>query len=253
MLMARRSRSKRRPRRRRVCSRARACPLSPACKPMSPVRARQFCSPRNCAAPIDHAASDALLRDIGVLRQAGRMVTTANDVRLRADLVLLIGQRLTRLWPDLAERLALGTPPRLSADKAPRKIFWLGGEPGAAAAIGATEIAASAEQLPQAVAALRAAVAGRKSRLGGALAKNVAELAGHLQAAHFGAFVWSAETLDALTIEALTGLVVRSEPQDALHQSRLRPGAERGGRAADLGLDDGLSDPHRLRPRLSGT
>ena len=71
----------------------------------------------------DHAASDALLRDVGVLRQAGRMVTTANDVRIRADLVLLVGPRLTVLWPELAERLALAAPPRLSPDKAARKIF----------------------------------------------------------------------------------------------------------------------------------
>jgi formylmethanofuran dehydrogenase subunit B len=155
----------------------------------------------------DHAASAALLRDVGVLQQAGRMVTTANDLRIRADLVLLVGPRLTQLWPDLADRLALSTPPRLSADQTARKIFWLGGEAGAAAAIGAHEIAVSAEQLPQAVATLRATVAGRKSRLGGALAKNIVELAGHLQAAHFGALVWSAETLDPLTIEALTGLV----------------------------------------------
>jgi len=156
----------------------------------------------------DHAASDALLRDVNVLRQAGRMVTTANDVRLRADLILLVGPRLTALWPDLAERLALGAPPRLSADKAARKIFWLGGESGAAAMIGATAISVGADQLPVAVAGLRAAVAGRKTRLGGALAKSLAELAENLKAAHFGAAIWSAESLDELTIEALSGLVL---------------------------------------------
>jgi formylmethanofuran dehydrogenase subunit B len=156
----------------------------------------------------DHAASDALLRDTGVLRQAGRMVTTANDVRIRADTILLVGPRLTTLWPEIAERLALAEPPRLSAEKTVRKIFWLGGETGAAATIGATEIAVRANQLPQAVAALRAAVAGRKSRFGGDLAKGLTDLAGHLQAAHFGAAVWSAESLDELTIEALSGLVL---------------------------------------------
>ncbi|MEJ0050777.1 MAG: tungsten formylmethanofuran dehydrogenase [Methylovirgula sp.] len=156
----------------------------------------------------DHAASDALLRDVGVLRQAGRMVTTANDVRLRAETILLVGPRLTALWPELAERLALKEPPRLGAEKASRKIFWLGGEPGTAASVGATEIAVPAGQLPQAVAALRAAVAGRKTRTGGALAKSLTELAETLKAAHFGAAVWSAESLDELTIEALSGLVL---------------------------------------------
>jgi formylmethanofuran dehydrogenase subunit B len=156
----------------------------------------------------DHAASDALLRDLGPLRQAGRMVTTADDVRVRADTILLIGPRLATLWPDLADRLALTEPPRLSAEKAPRKIFWLGGEADAAARIGAKEIAASRENLPYAVSGLRAAIAGRKTRIGGALAKSLAELAGHLQGAHFGAAIWSAESLDALTIEAIQGLVL---------------------------------------------
>lgn len=155
----------------------------------------------------DHAASDALLRDVGVLRQAGRMVTTANDVRLRADTILLVGPRLTILWPQLAERLALAEPPRLSEEKAPRKIFWLGGEADAAAKIGATLIAVGREHLPYAVAGVRAAAAGRKTRVGGALAKSLTDLAGHLHAAHFGAAVWSAESLDALTIEAVQGLV----------------------------------------------
>ncbi len=149
-----------------------------------------------------------MLRDVGVLRQAGRMVTTANDVRLRAETILLVGPRLTALWPELAERLALKEPPRLSAEKAARKIFWLGGEPGAAASVGATEISVPGGQLPQAIAALRAAVAGRKTRAGGALAKSLAELAETLKAAHFGAAVWSAESLDELTIEALSGLVL---------------------------------------------
>ncbi len=156
----------------------------------------------------DHAASDALLRDVGVLRQAGRMVTTANDVRLRAETILLVGPRLTALWPELAERLAIKEPPRLSAGKAARKILWLGGEPGAAASLGATEISVPAGQLPQAVAALRAAVAGRKTRTSGALAKSLTELAETLKAAHFGAAVWSAESLDELSIEALSGLVL---------------------------------------------
>lgn len=155
----------------------------------------------------DHSASDALLRDLGPLRQAGGMVTTANDVRLRADTILLIGPRLTTLWPELAERLALAEPPRLNVDKAPRKIFWLGGETSAAAKIGATGIALGSEDLPYAVAGLRAAVAGRKTRIDGALAKRLAELAGVLHSAHFGAAICSAETLDALTIEAVQGLL----------------------------------------------
>src|ERR1700691_4323681 len=74
----------------------------------------------------DHLASDVLLRDLDVIQQAGRMVTTANDVRLRADCVLFVGPKLLDSWPDLPKRLDLAAPPRLADDKAARKIFWLG-------------------------------------------------------------------------------------------------------------------------------
>lgn len=155
----------------------------------------------------DHLASDVLLRDIDVMRQAGRMVTTANDVRLRADCLLFIGPKLSEAWPDLAERLDLSARPRLAAEKAPRKIFWLGPGRGEAAALGATEIAASPAALPLAVAALRAAVLDRKTRSDGSSAQKLKDLAAALKAAHFGAVVWSAESLDRLTIEMIGGLV----------------------------------------------
>ena len=156
----------------------------------------------------DHLLSDVLLRDIDVLRQAGRMVTTANDVRLRADCVLFVGPRLWATWPDLLKRLDLAAPPRLAGGKKARKIFWLGPGRGEAAEVRATEIEAAPGALPHAVAGLRAAVLERKTRMNSALAQKLAELAAQLRAAHFGVIVWSAESLDRLTIEMIGGLAV---------------------------------------------
>jgi formylmethanofuran dehydrogenase subunit B len=156
----------------------------------------------------DHVQSEILLRDLDVMRQAGRMVTTPNDVRLRADCVLLVGPKLRESWPDLLKRLDLAAPPRLSETKAARKIFWLGPGRGEAQGTGAVEIAATPGALPHAVAGLRAAVAQRRTRANGALWQKLTDLAAQLRAAHFGAVVWSAESLDRLTIEMIQGLVL---------------------------------------------
>ncbi len=156
----------------------------------------------------DHLLSDVLLRDIDVMQQAGRMVTTAGDVRLRADCVLFAGPNVRETWPDLTKQLNLSAPPRLAEEKAARKIFWLGPGRGEAAEVGATEIAVAPGELPHAVACLRAAVLQRKTQTNGALGQKLADLAAELKAAHFGVIVWSAESLDRLTIEMIGGLAV---------------------------------------------
>jgi formylmethanofuran dehydrogenase subunit B len=156
----------------------------------------------------DHLLSDVLLRDIDVMQQAGRMITTAGDVRLRADCVLFVGSKLRETWPDLAKQLNLAAPPRLAGEKAARKVFWLGPGRGEAAEVGASEIAVTPGALPHAVACLRAAVLQRKTQANGALRQKLADLAVQLRAARFGVLIWSAESLDRLTIEMIGGLVL---------------------------------------------
>src|SRR5215471_6803836 len=48
---------------------------------------------------IDHMHSDAVLRDLDGMREAGMMVTTPNEARLRADTVLVAGAGLLG-YPD---------------------------------------------------------------------------------------------------------------------------------------------------------
>ncbi len=169
----------------------------------------------------DHLASDVLLRDIDVMRQAGRILTTANDVRLRADCVLFVGPKLFESLPDLPKHLDLAAPPRLSVTKT-RKVFWLGASRGEAAQVGATEIAASPSSLPQVLANLRAAVLERKTRANGA--QKLVELAAQLKAAHFGVVVCAADSLDRLTIEMLHGLVVDLNEKTRFTTLALGPG-----------------------------
>src|SRR5215468_616621 len=42
-------------------------------------------------AVLDHMNADVLLRDLAVLREAGMMLTTPSEARLRADTLLLVG------------------------------------------------------------------------------------------------------------------------------------------------------------------
>jgi formylmethanofuran dehydrogenase subunit B len=155
---------------------------------------------------VDHMHSDALLRDLSVMREAGAFVTTPNEARLRGDTLLLVGPGLMEAWPALDARL-LQAP--LGAEiGGERRVFWLcPGKPAAKSAIMPgviTPIGRTAAELPALLGVLRAHIAGRPA---GKVAKPIADLAGALQAARFGVAVWSAQMLDELTIEMLFGLI----------------------------------------------
>jgi formylmethanofuran dehydrogenase subunit B len=159
-------------------------------------------------AAVDHMHSEAVLRDLAVMREAGMMVTTPNVLRLTADVVLLMGAGLLDAWPELPERLL--APPGASPVENARRIIRLcpGRDPARGSALEQAQmIGRGVDDLPVLLAALRARVAGRavgKTRLA---AKVLDALAAELRAARFGVAVWSAAELDALTIEMLCGLV----------------------------------------------
>jgi formylmethanofuran dehydrogenase subunit B len=150
---------------------------------------------------IDHMHSAALLRDLDVMRESGMMVTTPNEARLRADLLLLVGSGLTEAWPEL--------PARLFGD-ANRRIVWLcpGGAAAQARALqNVSIIGDDTADLPILLAALRARCAGRPVAKTPVAAQELDALAGNLAKARFGVAVWSAAEHDELTIEMLCGLV----------------------------------------------
>ena len=159
-------------------------------------------------AAVDHMNSAAVLRDLAVMREAGMMVTTPNEARLRADVVLLIGAGLVEAWPELPERLFVAPAAPQADQAATRRIVWLCPGNGPMRQAGIDQVIGRDHQdLTVLLAALRARVAGRpvgKTRLAvGALDA----LAADLRAARFGVAVWSAAELDAMTIEMLCGLV----------------------------------------------
>jgi formylmethanofuran dehydrogenase subunit B len=152
---------------------------------------------QRAGAVIDHMHSEALLRDLEVMRDAGMMMTTPSEARLRADVLLLVGA-----WLELAS-----TKP----DTDEGAIIWLCPGRGARQGAGSTRkvqaIGRGVDQLPTVLAALRAAVAGRPVGPAPVSAKALSAVAARLKAARFGVALWSAASLDALTIEMLSGLI----------------------------------------------
>jgi formylmethanofuran dehydrogenase subunit B len=159
---------------------------------------------------VEHVHSAALLRDLDCLRETGIMLTTPGEARVRADLVLLVGDGLTGAWPNLIERL-LSPPARPEGADVKRRIVWLA--PQAEARIpnfdGDIEVfaAGAGTTLAANLAALRARVKGRPVAQTQLPLSALDSLGAILKGARFGVAVWTAESLGALEIEMLHGLV----------------------------------------------
>jgi formylmethanofuran dehydrogenase subunit B len=159
---------------------------------------------------IEHMHSAALLRDLDSMRETGVMLTTPGEARVRADVVLLVGDGLTETWPALNERL-LRPPARPEGVDVKRRIAWLA--PQASVKMpsfdGDIEVIAAGvgSTLAANLAALRARVKGRPIAQARVPLAMLDSLAASLKGARFGVAVWTAESLGALEIEMLNGLV----------------------------------------------
>ncbi len=134
-----------------------------------------------CGATLDHAHSDALLSDLGAMREYGWIVATPLLARARADTVLLVGAGL--------DRFALPPTPSLTPE-APRRVLRL-----------------SPDGLLQRLGVVRALVAGRPVASGADPDGALASLAETLRAARYGVAVWSGGTMEEIEVEALCGLI----------------------------------------------
>ena len=159
---------------------------------------------------IEHMHSAALLRDLDCLRETGVMLTTPGEARVRADIVLLVGDGLTEAWPALNERLLRPLARPGGVDVA-RRIVWLA--PHADARIsgfdGDVEIVTVGvgATLAANLASLRARVKGRPVAQTQLPLSALDTLASIVKGACFGVAVWTAGSLGALEIEMLHGLV----------------------------------------------
>jgi len=159
---------------------------------------------------VEHMHSAALLRDLDCLRETRVMLTTPGEARVRADVLLLVGDALPQAWPALNERL-LRQPARPRGADVARRIVWLAPEADATIPAFGGEIQVVAAGLGMTLAAnlaaLRARVKGRPVARAGIPLPTLEALAAILKGARFGAAVWTAARLGALELEMLNGLV----------------------------------------------
>jgi formylmethanofuran dehydrogenase subunit B len=162
---------------------------------------------------IDHMHSLALLHNLAVMRAHGVMLTTPGEARFRSDVVLLVGDGLNQaglleIWPDLQAN------PHIPTSAPSRRIIQM---VDAATSRQRSTVPFSNEKsdtrvnggpLPLGlIGALRARLNGSPTSLSAAENRKVDAVAATLLSAAFGVAVWSAASLDVLTIEMLCGLV----------------------------------------------
>jgi formylmethanofuran dehydrogenase subunit B len=159
---------------------------------------------------VEHMHSAALMRDLDCLRETGVMLTTPGEARVRADILLLVGDALLETWPALIERL-LRLPARPDDVEVPRRILWLAPEADATVPGFGGDISVIAAGLGTTLAAnlgaLRARVKGRPVVGAEIPLPTLDALAAVLKSARFGVAVWTAARLGALELEMLNGLV----------------------------------------------
>jgi len=142
------------------------------------------------------------------MRQGGMLVTTANEARLRADTLLLVGDALLPRSKLVERLLAPPAAPEIGP-RVKRRVFCLCPKetklPASEAEIQVFGCAVAA--LPALLAALRARLAGRPIGRAPVAAKLLDRLTADLKSARFGVAAWSSQDLDALAIEMLCGLL----------------------------------------------
>ncbi|CAO3427041.1 formylmethanofuran dehydrogenase [Azospirillum endophyticum] len=161
-------------------------------------------------ATVDHERSEALFRNLAVLRRFGWSATTLAELRNRCDLVLVVGPDPAAAFPRLWERWVLPEPAFI-ADGA-RSIVFLGGNPlpetmqCLAGRIEASGLGGGTPDLTTLVGRLRAALAGRAMD-----GDPMTALAARLRAARYAVVVWAAGLFDApqpdLIVEGLVRLI----------------------------------------------
>ncbi|PNG26128.1 tungsten formylmethanofuran dehydrogenase [Methylocella silvestris] len=155
----------------------------------------------------DHMRSDEIFTDLDVVRQAGAMVTTPSVARLRADVLVFIGDDLTEIWPELIDRLAPAEIPPFDLEKSARQLVWIA-PPKGAAIEGVSIKRIETANIAVTLAALRARVAGKPVALAGEALEELDAVAAILNKARFGVFVWGPRRLDRLCVEMATGLII---------------------------------------------
>lgn len=171
-------------------------------------------------AVIDNINFSDARRNLLVMQDTGWINTTLAEIKNRCDLLLVVGTDLESFSPRFFERYIWNPEAMFTADTSERQVVFLGKAPSGQAAVSPSGhqpkvLACADEDLPEAVAVLRALVKGRpvaaQSAAGIAMAE-LAALADQLKAAHYSVVTWAAGAIDfshaELTVQTLSEMVM---------------------------------------------
>ncbi len=153
---------------------------------------------------VDHAGSRGLLANVRAMQDGGWVTATLAEIRNRADLVLFVGTDTQAAAPRFVERCLEQTATLFGPLR--RELIYLGA--GSSVARGAQILPCPADRLAEAMAALRALVAGHRLAATHVGELPVAELQGvadRLKAARYAAIVWAAPEFPGNHPDLLTG------------------------------------------------
>jgi formylmethanofuran dehydrogenase subunit B len=156
---------------------------------------------------IDHMHSDAVLRDLDVMRSSGMLITTPTEAHVRADTLLLIGPGLGDTWRELPPQLFAAPQRGESGSPTERRIYCICPDSDWPIPASAAVVKGRHREIPTLLAALRARLADRPIGRRRVPSSKLDQVATALKAARFGVAVWSAAAVDAPTIEMLCGLL----------------------------------------------
>ena len=76
----------------------------------------------DCNGVVDHANSNAILRNMKVIQNTGLVGATLSEVRVRSDFIIVIGDKILDNFPRLSERILSGKRPLLG-ERTPQFAF----------------------------------------------------------------------------------------------------------------------------------
>ena len=171
-------------------------------------------------ATLDHMNSEAVMRNVLAMQNAGWQTTTLTEVRNRADLVLIIGTDIVSRYPRFFERSIWNKESMFGQDTAARDIIYLG-RPDLDISAGIsprgiqpTKIACDNHDLPTVIAALLALATGKDLHtddVAGIPVADLQHLITRLAAAEYSVVAWAAADLDFpqadLTVHKIAELI----------------------------------------------
>lgn len=153
---------------------------------------------------VDHAASAAQYRNVGVLQTRGWVMSTLTETRNRADLVVIVASDVATLHPRFIERILAPADTMLEAAPRSRTVVLLGKGTAASRFTGGPigdviDIPCDAASIPGVLATLRAIL--RDVPLGDGAAASVpvdalSDLAQRCRKASYAVFVWAPQAFD---------------------------------------------------------